>query len=190
MIFQHALQFAKTKLSKNRLEHSIGVAKCGFRLALKYGVNPERAYLAGLLHDIARDFPLEMLLLKAKKEDIIRRKEEIVCPVLLHGKISAVIARKELGIKDEGVLSAIAYHVSGRRHWTKLEQIVYLADKIEPGRNYPKVNVVRNLLEVGEFDEALLESLRNAIIYAARTRGWIVDPETVVIFNEMVQTQR
>ena len=99
------------------------------------------------------------------------------------------IVQKELGIKDKGVLNAIASHVVGRRRWTKLEQIVYLADKVEPTRVYPSAGIVRKLLEEGEFERALLEGLRNAIVYAAQTRGWIVDTETVVVFNEITKTQ-
>ena len=102
---------------------------------------------------------------------------------------SFVIVEKEFGIKDKGVLNAIASHVTGRRHWTKLEQIVYLADKVEPTRTYPGAGIVRELLGQGEFERALLEGLRNAITYAAQSKGWIVDTETVVVFNEIAKTQ-
>lgn len=85
--------------------------------------------------------------------------------------MAASIVEKEIGIKDKGVLDAIASHVTGRRQWAKLEQVVYLADKVEPTRDYPKADTVRRLLEKGEFDCALLESLRNAIIYAGSNPG-------------------
>lgn len=176
-------------LSEDRFEHSISTARYGFELGKQYGVDPERAFLAGILHDVAREFSGGYLLLQAGKEGIIPRKEEKICPFLLHGKVAASIVKKEIGIKDKGVLNAIASHVTGRRQWAKLEQVVYLADKVEPTRDYPKADTVRRLLEKDEFDCALLESLRNAIIYAAQTRGWIVDTETVVVFNEIAKAQ-
>ncbi len=176
-------------LTEGRFRHSVGTAQYGSKLARQYGVDPDRAYLAGILHDVAREFSAGYLLRKAREEGIILRKEDKACPLLLHGKAAALMAEKEIGIKDKGVLDAIAFHVTGRSQWTRLEQIVYLADKVELTREYPRVDVVRRLLENGDFEYALFECLRNAIIYAARTEGWIVDTETVVVFNEIAKTQ-
>lgn len=189
MIYKRAFEFAKSMLSQDRFEHSVSTAEYGYELARRYGVDPDRAYLAGLLHDVAREMPPGSLYLQARKQGIILRREERDCPLLLHGKVAVVIVEKEFGIKDKGVLNAIASHVTGRRHWTKLEQIVYLADKVEPTRTYPGAGIVRELLGQGEFERALLEGLRNAITYAAQSKGWIVDTETVVVFNEIAKTQ-
>ena len=189
MIYRRAFEFARARLSEGRFEHSLSAAEYGHALGRQYGVDPERVYLAGLLHDVARELPAGSLLLYARKQGIILRREETTCPLLLHGKVAAYIVESELGVRDKGVLNAIASHVVGRRHWTKLEQIVYLADKVEPTRVYPGADVVRKLLEEGEFERALLESLRNAITYAAQSRGWIVDTETVVVFNEIAKTE-
>ena len=189
MIYRRAFEFARARLSEGRFEHSLSAAEYGHALGRQYGVDHERVYLAGLLHDVARELPAGSLLLYARKQGIILRKEEKTCPLLLHGKVAVSIVQKELGIKDKGVLNAIASHVVGRRRWTKLEQILYIADKVEPTRAYPGAGLVRGLLEEGEFERALLECLRNAIVYAAQSRGWIVDTETVVVFNENAKTQ-
>jgi predicted HD superfamily hydrolase involved in NAD metabolism len=189
LIYRRAFEFARARLSEGRFEHSLSAAEYGHALGRQYGVDPERVYLAGLLHDVARELPAGSLLLYARKQGIILRKEEKTCPLLLHGKVAVSIVQKELGIKDKGVLNAIASHVVGRRRWTKLEQILYIADKVEPTRAYPGAGLVRGLLEEGEFERALLECLRNAIVYAAQSRGWIVDTETVVVFNENAKTQ-
>ena len=189
MIYRRAFEFARARLSEGRFEHSLSAAEYGHALGRQYGVDPERVYLAGLLHDVARELPAGSLLLYARKQGIILRKEEKTCPLLLHGKVAVSIVQKELGIKDKGVLNAIASHVVGRRRWTKLEQILYIADKVEPTRAYPGAGLVRGLLEEGEFERALLECLRNAIVYAAQSRGWIVDTETVVVFHENAKTQ-
>jgi predicted HD superfamily hydrolase involved in NAD metabolism len=189
LLYNRGVDFARQTLTEGRFKHSIGTADCGRKMARAYGVDPDRAYLAGILHDIAREYSAEQLLRKANEKGIILRKEERARPFLLHGKVAALIAREELGVRDRGVLNAIAFHVTGRYNWTRLEQVLYLADKVEPTRNYPKVDVVRRLLEKGDFDRALFECLRNAIIYAVQTRGWIVDTETVVVFNEIAKRE-
>ncbi|HHY18118.1 MAG TPA: HD domain-containing protein [Firmicutes bacterium] len=188
MLYRQSVGLARQKLTKDRLLHSISTADCGWKIARAYGVDPDRAYLAGVLHDIARELSTEQLLRRAKEEGIILRKEERARPFLLHGKVAALIAQEEMGIRDRGVLDAISFHVTGRRNWTRLDQVLYLADKIEPTRDYPKVDFVRMLLEKGDFDRALFECLRNTIIYACQTKGWIVDTETVVVFNEVAKT--
>jgi predicted HD superfamily hydrolase involved in NAD metabolism len=188
LLYRQSVGLARQKLTKDRLLHSISTADCSLKIARAYGVDPDRAYLAGVLHDIARELSTEQLLRRAKEEGIILRKEERARPFLLHGKVAALIAQEEMGIKDMGVLDAISFHVTGRRNWTRLEQVLYLADKIEPTRDYPKVDFVRMLLERGDFDRALFECLRNTIIYACQTKGWIVDTETVVVFNEVAKT--
>jgi len=186
-LVQTALNLTQKMLSKQRFEHSIGVAKSALYLGRKYGVDPDRAYLAGILHDIARDFSPHELFLIARKEGIIVRKEERACPILLHGKVGAIIVQQKLGIKDQGILMAISSHVTGRIGWTRFEQVLYLADKVESGRDYPGVNLLRDALEQGKFEVALRESLRSSIIYIAQTVQGVLDPQTVVVLNEISQ---
>ena len=181
-------EYVRRTLTEKRFLHSISTACCGKEIALSVGVCPERAYLAGILHDIARELPDESLLRTAREKGIIPRNEEKSHPILLHGKIAALISKDELGIKDKGVL-AIAFHVAGRQGWPRLEQVVYLADKIEPLRDYPGVDGLRRLVETGRFDKALMESLRNTVIYAVQERDKIVDTETVVVFNEVTKAK-
>lgn len=178
-----AVQYVKNSVSPERFQHSLGVKSCAAKIARQLGLDPDKASLAGILHDIARDIPDGDLLRIAQLKGIIPRREDMLCPVLLHGKVGAALVRDELGITDQDVLMAIASHVTGRSGWTGLEQVIYVADKIEPGRRYPGVDKLRKLVEVGRFDLALRECLRNAIIYAARSER-LIDPETVVVFNE------
>ncbi|MBP8613799.1 MAG: bis(5'-nucleosyl)-tetraphosphatase (symmetrical) YqeK [Firmicutes bacterium] len=185
MIYKRAQEFARNCLNKERFEHSLNTAQSAYDIANAYGVDPERAYLSGLLHDVARDLAPQEILRQAAKEGIIPRKEERICPFLLHGKVGAQIVKDEIGLKDQGVLNAISFHVTGRPNWTRLEQVLYLADKTEPERLYPGVGQIRSLLAEGDFEGALFECLRENIIYAAKTQGWIVDTDTVVIFNGM-----
>ncbi len=176
-------ELVRRTLSQERYLHSTGTADTAASLAKEFGADPDKAYLAGLLHDIAREDLPSDILPEAKSHGIIVRTEDRRLPLLLHGKVAAARAR-ELGVEDPDILDAISSHVAGRRGWTRLEQVVYLADKIEPTRDYPGVARLRSLVQEGYFTDALKECLANAIGYAASHRG-VVDPETVVVFNEI-----
>jgi len=185
LMYSHIHDFVRSRIDEERFSHSENTARYAYDIAQTHGVDPERAYLSGLLHDIARDLSPQEILRVALKEGIIPRKEERICPFLLHGKVGAQIVKREIGLLDEGVLNAISFHVTGRPNWTRLEQVLYLADKAEPERVYPGADRIRDLLKRGDFEGALFECLRENIIYAAKTQGWIVDTDTVVIFNGM-----
>lgn len=178
--------YVRGSLSMERYLHSVGTANTARELAVRFGADPERAYLAGLLHDIARESSGSDLVSEAKQQGIMVSEIEDKLPVLLHGKVAAARARM-LGVHDEEVLSAIASHVTGRRGWTKLEQIVYLADKIEPGRDYPGVEAIRRQASSGDLRGALKLCLENAIKYAGAGGASLVHPETVVVLDEISQ---
>jgi len=114
------------------------------------------------------------------------RTADIISPILLHGRVAALIAR-ESGISDQDVLDAVERHVTGKSGWTSLDETVYLADKIEDGRDYPGVYEVRELVRAGKPRAALREALKNAIAYSMDNVPYFVDPETVVVFNEVSQ---
>ena len=183
---EEAWEYVRRALPEGRLLHTKGTVEEACRLAPYFGVDLGKASLAAMLHDIARDLSPGELLQAARSKGIMVRTVDRLCPVLLHGRIAAAKAR-ELGVSDEDVLQAIASHVTGRPGWTSLEQVVYLADKTEPGREYPGVERVRGLARSGRVREALKQALRNSIIYALESEPGFVDPETVVVFNEVAQ---
>ena len=83
---------------------------------------------------------------------------------LWHAPVGAYLVEKEAGIKDAEILDAIRYHTSGRPNMTILEKVIYLADYIEPGRNFPGVEEVREMAEK-DLDQALIQSIQNTIIF-------------------------
>ena len=176
--------YVRRTLSEYRYLHSVGTANVARELAVRFGADPDRAFLAGLLHDIARECAGTDLVREAKQHGIMVSEAEDKLPVLLHGKVGAERARM-LGVSDQEVLSAIASHVTGKRGWTLLDQIVYLADKIEPGRDYPGVSEVRHLVSIGDSRGALKRCLQNAIGYAEGCGASTVDPETAVVLDEI-----
>lgn len=171
-------------LGRERIEHSVRVAATARELAERFGADPDRAELAGLLHDVARDMTPDELIRIALKTGIVVANKVPDFPMCLHGPVGAFLARSELGIADEELLLAVSSHVTGRHGWTRLEQVVYLADKVEPGRSHPGVEAVRGLLARGDFDGALKRSLTSAIAYCMES-GLPVHPETVVVLSEL-----
>jgi predicted HD superfamily hydrolase involved in NAD metabolism len=116
------------------LDHCVRTSQTARALALNAGVDPERAALAGLLHDVARAYSDQELLAAAVRYDLPVDEVEHRAPILLHGPVGAAWVRRELGLVDEEVLAAIAWHTTGRAAMSALEKVVFLADKVEPDK--------------------------------------------------------
>ena len=164
-------------LPYKRFVHSLGVAGTAYALSLVHGADPERAELAGFLHDVGKYL---------SKEDKIRLCEENGLPVseierdneeLLHAKAGAVIARQTFGVEDEEILSAIRCHSTGKPAMTLLEKILYIADYIEPGRNLAKRLPEIRKAAFRDLDEALLMILSDTLTYL-RLKEAPIDPMT------------
>lgn len=122
------------QLSMRRYEHTIRVAETAVSLARLYGVDENKAYRAGLLHDYAKEFPTEQLLKIAIEGKWPLTELEKRNPYLLHGPVAAIYLSQEKIETDPDVLAAITWHTTGRASMSKLEKIIYVADMIEPGR--------------------------------------------------------
>ncbi len=125
------------RLSGARWTHTLGVAETAGRLAVRHGVDPEAAGLAGLLHDCAREMPPAALLRLASEYDMSVDEIEAREPLLLHGKVGAALAKDCFAIEDPDILAAIASHITGEPGMGLLQQLIFLADFIEPGRAFP-----------------------------------------------------
>lgn len=136
----------KKVLKESRYMHTIGVAETAKDMAEAFGVNPNQAYLAGILHDCAKNYSNEQLLETCIENNIIISEYEKKAPYLLHGKVGAWIARQKYHIEDEQILNAVKWHTTGKADMTKLEQIVFCADYIEPGRTVqPNLSFLRQI---------------------------------------------
>lgn len=124
----------KKKLDPFRFEHTLGVAYTCQALAMRYEYDLHKAELAGLLHDCAKRFDNETMLLKCQKREIPLTDGELRDPSLLHAKLGAWYAREKYGIDDQEILTAIECHTTGKKDMTLLDKILYVADYIEPGR--------------------------------------------------------
>lgn len=116
--------------------HCAAVAAEARRLAARFGEDPARAEAAGLLHDISAPIPDAERIATAEAWGLDVLAEERAYPMIIHQKVSAVIAREAFGVKDAGVLSAIGCHTTLKAGSSRLDKIVFVADKIawdQPG---------------------------------------------------------
>ncbi|SHF13638.1 putative HD superfamily hydrolase of NAD metabolism [Thermoanaerobacter uzonensis DSM 18761] len=156
-------------LDEKRYLHSIGVMETAMHLAKKYGANVEKAQIAGLLHDCAKSYSDEELLKFAQRYGI--EVDEVLknAPFLLHGPIGAHLVEEIFGIKDQEIKKAIALHTTGDVNMSLLDEIVFLADYIEPNRDFKGVEELRRLAEEN-LGLALLKSFDSTICYVLERR--------------------
>ena len=140
-------------LKPKRIAHVAGCESEAVKLAMRWGEDPETAAEAGILHDITKKLNLDEQLILCGKYDIINDNLELKSPKLLHAKTGAALARDLFGVSDR-VYEAIRWHTTGKPDMTMLEKIIYLADYIEPTRDFPGVEKLRELC-YEDIDEAM-----------------------------------
>lgn len=134
------------RLSPHRYQHTLDVADTAVEMANTFNVNPNKAYLAGILHDCAKNLDdLELLAICADNDENVTQIEQNR-PFLLHSKAGVIVAKTRYHITDEEVLSAIRWHTTGKANMSDLEKIIFAADYIEPGRDkQPRLDYLRDL---------------------------------------------
>jgi predicted HD superfamily hydrolase involved in NAD metabolism len=170
---------AEKALTKPRITHVYGVVDTVTELAIQYGVPPHRAIIAAWLHDLAREWSTDRLLQTAETVDIPTGFATI--PALLHGPIAAYLGRTSFGIDDEDILTAVCYHTTGRIDMSLLEKILFVADSIEPNRNYQGIDDLRGLAKEN-LDLAVLRCMESSITHLLHV-GQPIFPLTVMARN-------
>ena len=156
--------YARERLSAKRYGHTLRVADTAEDLARAHGLDPGRARLAALLHDAARELSPDEFLELADDWNLPVGGPERESPKLLHGPVGAELARRELGVGDGEVLDAVREHTTGRPGMAPLSLVLFVADKIEPARDYPSVENLRRLSKQN-LRGAAAESLRRTIAH-------------------------
>lgn len=157
------------KLDSHRYQHTLGVMYTCAAMAMVYGVDLQKAQLAGLLHDCAKCIPNKKKIKLCKKHKIPITQFEKENPFLLHAKLGAYIAKKKYDVEDEEILRAIHFHTTGRPAMTILEQIVFIADYIEPMRDTaPHLGEIRRLA-FQDLDQCTYEILKDTLGYLKQT---------------------
>lgn len=173
------------KLSPRRYAHTEGVAKAAKALALLYGVNPEKAELAGLLHDCAKEMPLSKMQELSKELGLLITPEVFKNGALLHGPLGAALAYHVYGVEDGDILEAIRVHTTGKVGMKALDKILFLADYIEETRDFPGVEELRALSLIS-LDKAVLAGYDTTISFLLSQKQSIYF-KTILGRNDMLR---
>lgn len=171
----------RDRIGEKRFLHTLRVRDTALELAKLHGVDQEKAEIAGFLHDCAKIRDYEKLMKAAKENKLLLTKEMLKAPQIIHSYLGAIYARKLYGIEDEEILNAITYHTTGRANMSDLEKIIFLADYIEPMRNFDGVEKARELARL-DLDAAMYFALNNTLKFLVDHDTYIV-PATVTARN-------
>jgi predicted HD superfamily hydrolase involved in NAD metabolism len=169
----------------HRFAHTLRVARLAGSLARAHGADAADAVTSGLLHDVARLWSADDLLGECVRRGMELDEFELANPIVLHAPLGAEIARESYGIRDERVLDAIRLHTLGAPAMAPLAQIVYLADSLEPGRDFPE-RAAQHRLALADLNAATLAVLTTTAEYQYR-RGYAIAPRTVAAIEWYAQ---
>lgn len=170
------------RLSEKRFNHSVNVAEECRKLAEKYGSDVEKAYFAGLVHDICKEVPADELRKMAIDSDLAMTRAEYETKALWHAIAGAGYIRDELGVTDYDIINAVRFHTIARSGMSLLEEIVYIGDLISIDRNYKDIKKFRKLA-YQDIDKVMLEALIFSIESVTAKKGLIPD-YTLQAYNQ------
>ena len=175
------VELLKLKLSDKRLNHSLAVADMSKKLASIYGVDEDKAYLAGLVHDCMREAGADEFEKFVSENNVELSNLESGSQNLWHAVLGAKFAEIVIGISDKEILNGIRYHTTGRADMSMLEKIVYIADCTSADRQYDGVEAMRELAQTN-LDKAVLEALSFCVEDLNR-RKIVIHPDTISAYN-------
>jgi len=183
---QQVLNWLAENVSVERLEHILGVEETAKELASFHQVDENKAAIAGLLHDLAKFFPPNRLLVMAREEGLEIDQVCLHNPHLLHADVSAIVARREFGVKDPEILEAIALHTLGKPDMSDLSCVVFVADALEPNRgNTPEIKSLR-LTSKKNLYKAVWQTCDYSLGYLLK-KSLTIHPRTVLTRNWALQ---
>jgi predicted HD superfamily hydrolase involved in NAD metabolism len=180
------LNYLQSHMSEKRLRHSERVAETAAQLSGKFGVDPDHARQAGLLHDICREYAPDLLLQLADKFDILVDDIEMAEPLLLHGRVGAALISFDLSVNEPEILEAISYHITGGPAIGKLAQLIFVADFVEPGRAFEAAARLRESIPRLTPEQILLKVYRRTIQYVI-DQYYMVHPRSIQGWNELIK---
>lgn len=173
--YDDVVERIKERLKPDRFYHSLGVAYTACSLAMCYKCDYEKAFLAGLLHDCAKLKDADYLHL-AEKYNVQIEDYALKNPPTLHSAIGACMVREDFGIDDEEIIMAVSSHNFGRPDMSLLEKILFVADYIEPNRNFDndKLNFYRSLAFIN-LDKCVGLILKDTVDFV-KSNGYVLVP--------------
>lgn len=165
-------KYLKENLSQKRYTHSLNVAEECRKLAVKYGEDPDKAYFAGLLHDICKELPDDEQKRIVLESNFSVCREELETRSLWHAIAGAYFIKTHFGIEDIDIINAVRFHTVGRAGMTRLEEIVYIGDLISADRDYKDVDRMRKI-SYTDINSAMLEAFSYSIKSVVKKGGLI-----------------
>lgn len=156
--------YLKNNLIENRYIHVLGVVDTAIRLAKINEVDEKKAEIAALAHDIAKNMTIYELKEIIDKNNIELSYDEEKNQEIWHSIVGPIVAKEVFKIEDEEILSAMRWHTTGKENMSKLDKVIYMADMIEPNRNFPGVDVLRRET-FKDLDNGVLQGLNHTIKY-------------------------
>lgn len=166
--YKKIFEYLKKKASLNRLKHSEGVAKLAWQLCGRFNVEPDKGIIAGIGHDIARELDENEIYYWAKQDGKPLLEWEIDRPEILHARAGVEILKKIINIEDEEILKAVKNHVVGEPGMQTLSKIIYIADFLEPSRNFLERDFRNKMIEL-DLDLMLLAVIEKTFKYLRKS---------------------
>ena len=185
---QEYVKLIKETLSPYRFHHSMCVAEKARELAKKHGEDEEKAYVAGILHDITKEMPNDeqIKLIEENGHELAWYEKEN--HRIFHQMSGAAYVKNVLNITDEDIIGGIRYHTTGRENMTRFEMIIYLADFTSADRSYPDVDIMREKTDKNLLD-GMLYSLKYTISDVV-SHERVLHPDTLSCYNWTVNELR
>lgn len=182
-IIEDIRKYTMAAVNESRYEHSVRTAQMCEKLCKKNGIDPKKGYLCGIAHDMCKKMDDSLLISFASKDSKPISPIEKEKPSLLHGRAAAVKIRQDFGVDDKDIIEAIANHTFGGENLCTLAKILYVADKIEPGRDHVTKEYTDRLMKLS-LDEMVYTVLKENLDYLAK-KGKRVHPLTFSFMKEL-----
>ncbi|MGN0027959.1 MAG: bis(5'-nucleosyl)-tetraphosphatase (symmetrical) YqeK [Clostridium sp.] len=156
--------YLKNNLIENRYIHVLGVVETAIKLAKINEVDEKKAEIAALAHDIAKNMTIYELKEIIDKNNIELSYDEEENQEIWHSIVGPIVAKEVFKIEDEEILSAMRWHTTGKENMSKLDKVIYMADMIEPNRNFKGVDILRRET-FKDLDNGVLQGLNHTIKY-------------------------
>lgn len=174
-------QYLKGNLKEKRYNHTLGVAETAKALAKLNGISEEKAEIAALAHDVAKNLSKENMELIIQENNISLSKVEKSNMDLWHSIIAPIEAKNKLNIEDEEILDAVRWHTTGKEDMSILTKIIYIADMIEPNRDFDGVEEIRKIT-FEELDKGVYAGLTHTIQFLLM-KDLLIDENTIKARN-------
>ncbi|GCF92320.1 HD domain-containing protein [Enterococcus florum] len=182
---ENVMQAVQMRMSERRFQHVLGVEATAIALAEHYGASVEKASLAALTHDYAKERSDEEFQLAIEQGDYADKAELLrYGNAIWHGIVGADFVKRELKIQDQEILTAIRLHTTGAAEMSLLDKIIYVADYIEPNRVFPGVEDAREIAFI-DLDNAVAFETKHTLQHLIENEKEVY-PKTIETYNRWV----